>query len=239
MNNVNARRNLKLVVSNPVLLGDVSPLGFGNKWHASGSLTLGYVPKPLLDRLNRLDRAVGVVLEFPKCRLGNTKRKRAAAAGARKARNAGAKSLDVLVDCAHAGDVCADNCACQQGSQNFASEQVAARVYPVLMTTNPRILLKDWMAQHRISGRGWTTKAGLTENTLRGYLKGDVDSLTVANTRKLAKAVGVPFSILVEYTGGDVDNDRVPSLPAPSPDASDEESSIQAIQSLAAAASKK
>lgn len=33
MNNVNARRNLKLVVSNPVLLGTVSPLGLGNRRH--------------------------------------------------------------------------------------------------------------------------------------------------------------------------------------------------------------
>jgi transcriptional regulator with XRE-family HTH domain len=65
------------------------------------------------------------------------------------------------------------------------------------MTANSTIIdkqrqaFKSFMAIHKLNAFAWAKKAGISEATVRHYLNGRNQSITIVNLEKLAKAAGV------------------------------------------------
>lgn len=76
-----------------------------------------------------------------------------------------------------------------------------------------RKALKDFMHNKNLNANAWAKKAGIAEATIRHYLSGRNNSLTLLNIEKLAIAAGVGLNELINYNSIDSSNQSATENP--------------------------
>jgi len=80
------------------------------------------------------------------------------------------------------------------------------------ITNSQRQAFERFIKDHKLKLLPWAKKAGVSEATIRNYLKGRNQSLTAVTLTKLANAVGVEPDVLIgikEEVSSEIDHDAI------------------------------